>query len=244
LEQAERMHKLEEFRSPEGGVILVDKPLDWTSFDVVKKVRGLLRVKKVGHAGTLDPLATGLLILCSGKMTKSIDSYQILSKVYEGSIKLGGWTESYDAATEVQDEKSIEGIGLKEIVSAIEEFTGTIQQLPPMYSAVRVQGTRLYSLARKGKTVEREARTVTVHAFDIVSVELPEVRFRIECSKGTYIRSIAHDLGQKLGCGAYLSSLRRSKIGQHDVADAWQISELEETRESMPGTSVSEVVAK
>ncbi|MBR9975744.1 MAG: tRNA pseudouridine(55) synthase TruB [Bacteroidetes bacterium] len=217
---------MEQFRAPAGGVLLVDKPQGWTSFDVVKKVRGTLRVKKVGHAGTLDPMATGLLVLCSSGMTKKIDAFQALGKVYEGRMMLGAVTPSYDAETEPQDLRPLGNIDAIRIRSEVEVFLGDIEQLPPMYSAVKVDGRRLYKLARKGLEVERRPRTVTIERFDIDEVALPEVAFSVHCSKGTYVRSLAHDLGQRLGCGAYLSALRRTAIGNFDVDEAWSIEDI------------------
>jgi tRNA pseudouridine55 synthase len=217
---------VEQFRSPVGGVLLVDKPRTWTSFDVVKKVRATLRVKKVGHAGTLDPMATGLLILCSSTMTKKIDAFQALGKVYEGSMRLGAVTASYDAETEPRNVRPLGDLDEDRIHAAIRPFVGVIEQLPPMYSAVKVDGKRLYKLARKGEEVERTARTVTVERFEIVTVRLPEVDFLVHCSKGTYVRSLVHDLGQQLGCGAYLTALRRSAIGNFSVDEAWSIEQL------------------
>ena len=230
--QDPEFNTLQRFRSGEGGVLLVDKPVDWTSFDVVKKVRGTLRVKKVGHAGTLDPLATGLLILCSGKMTKQIDRYQALRKTYIGSMRLGAETASFDAATEPVNPRPYHEVTRSDIERAAERFTGDISQIPPMYSAVQIKGTRLYTLARKGKTVEREPRQVTVHRFQISSYEPPDAGFEVECSKGTYVRTLAHDLGADLGCGAYLTALRRTSIGEFSVGDAWTIERIVEAAAS------------
>ncbi len=228
MTQPAGFNTIEQFRTPEGGVLLVDKPQKWTSFDVVKKVRGTLRVKKVGHAGTLDPLATGLLILCSGKMTKKIDAYQAQMKAYSGTMQLGAVTASYDADTPPESEKDISGISTDAILGEAASFVGEIEQLPPMYSAVKVEGQRLYKLARKGKEIERKLRTVTVHRFTIDDVTLPAVDFTVECSKGTYVRTLAHDLGQRLQCGAYLTALRRTAIGEHQVSDAWTIDQISE----------------
>jgi tRNA pseudouridine55 synthase len=217
---------IEHFISTGGGVLLVDKPRDWTSFDVVKKVRGTLRVKKVGHAGTLDPLATGLLILCSSNMTKRIDAFQALPKTYEGSMKLGAVTASYDAATPEEEQRPFPQLSIEEFQDAANRFTGTISQLPPMFSAVKIDGQRLYKLARKGMEVERKPREVHIAAFHIMHMDLPEVSFRVECSKGTYVRSLVHDLGRQLGCGAYLSSLRRTAIGAFHVDEAWTLDDI------------------
>ena len=215
-----------QFRSPVGGVLLVDKPQTWTSFDVVKKIRSALRVKKVGHAGTLDPMATGLLILCSSTLTRRIDAFQALDKIYEGSFRLGAVTPSYDAETEIRDVRPLDGVDEAGIRHAATTFVGAIEQLPPMYSAVKVDGERLYKRARRGEEIERTPRAVTVTHFDILEVKLPEVRFRVECSKGTYVRTLAHDLGQLLGCGAYLTGLRRTAIGSFLVDEAWSIERI------------------
>lgn len=213
-----------------GEILLINKPLDWTSFDVVKKVRNTIRVKKVGHAGTLDPLATGLLILCTGKYTKRIDEIQGQEKEYTGTIRLGEITPSYDRETEVTETKDINHLTEEAIKAAAAEFVGTIEQVPPIYSAVQVDGKRAYDLARKGKSAELKPRTITIKAFDITAIEGSEVHFRVICSKGTYIRSLAHDLGQKLGCGAHLSSLVRTRIGDYTLADALTIEDIQEIR--------------
>lgn len=210
-----------------GEVLLIDKPIGWTSFKVVHVVRKLAQVKKVGHAGTLDPRATGLLILCTGKKTKEITKYQETEKTYTGTITLGKSTPSMDLETEVTEEKPVDGITPEMILTAKEDFTGEIMQTPPMYSALKVNGKTLYNLARKGKTVKREPRKVTVSKFEIIKVELPDIFFEITCSKGTYIRVIADDLGRKLGCGGVLSSLRRTRIGSFSVDDALKMDEFE-----------------
>jgi tRNA pseudouridine55 synthase len=183
----------------EGKVILIDKPLHWTSFDVVRKIRNTIKIKKVGHAGTLDPLATGLLIVCTGKFTKKINEYMTQEKEYTGSFTLGATTPTYDKESTPQN------------------FIGEIQQLPPIYSAIKKDGVALYELARRGEEVELKARTIKITEFEITKVELPIVEFSVLCGTGTYIRSLAHDMGQVLGCGAYLSELRRTKIGEFDV---------------------------
>jgi tRNA pseudouridine55 synthase len=211
-----------------GEVLLIDKPIGWTSFKVVHIIRKLTGAKKVGHAGTLDPRATGLLILCTGKKTKEITKYQDGEKTYTGTITLGKKTPSMDLETEVIEEKSIEKITAEKILKMKETFTGEIFQIPPMYSALKVKGKTLYNLARKGKTVERQPRKVTVSKFEIVNVDLPEIHFEISCSKGTYIRVIANDLGEKLGCGGVLSSLRRTQIGAFSVKKALKMEEFEE----------------
>ncbi|MCJ8166429.1 tRNA pseudouridine(55) synthase TruB [Pontibacter sp. E15-1] len=213
-----------------GEILLLDKPLDWTSFDVVKKVRNTIRVKKVGHAGTLDPLATGLLILCTGKFTKRIDEIQGQEKEYTGTIRLGEITPSYDRETEVTETRDSSHLTRESIEAAASAFVGTIEQVPPIYSAVMVDGKRAYDLARKGKSAELKARTITIKAFDITAMEGAEVSFRVICTKGTYIRSLAHDLGQQLGCGAHLSSLVRTRIGDYKLTDALTIEDIQEIR--------------
>jgi tRNA pseudouridine55 synthase len=201
----------------EGKVILIDKPLHWTSFDVVRKIRNSIKIKKVGHAGTLDPLATGLLIICTGKFTKKINEYMAQEKEYTGSFTLGATTPTYDKESTPQDFKEYNHITKEEIVTATRNFIGEIQQYPPIYSAIKKDGEALYELARRGEEVELKARTINIAEFEITKVELPIVEFRVLCGTGTYIRSLAHDMGQALGCGAYLSELRRTKIGEYNV---------------------------
>ena len=213
-----------------GEILLINKPLYWTSFDVVKKVRNTIRVKKVGHAGTLDPLATGLLILCTGKFTKRIDEIQGQEKEYTGTIRLGEITPSYDRETGVTETRDISHITAEAIKAAAAAFVGTIEQVPPLYSAVQVDGKRAYDLARKGKSAELKPRTITIKTFDITAIEGAEVHFKVICSKGTYIRSLAHDLGQNLGCGAHLSSLVRTRIGNYTLEDALTIEDIQEIR--------------
>lgn len=210
----------------EDRVILIDKPLEWTSFDVVNKLRKKLKIKKIGHAGTLDPLATGLLILCTGKMTKRIDEYQAQEKEYTGQLVIGQTTPSHDLETPVSEARDIAHITNELISVAARKFTGTISQIPPIHSAIKIDGKRAYKLARKGKEPELKPRSVTVTEFEITSIELPFVRFRIVCSKGTYIRSIARDFGEELGVGAYLSKLCRTRIGQFQLKDALTIDSV------------------
>ncbi len=209
-----------------GEVILIDKPAEWTSFKIVHRIRKTVGVKKVGHAGTLDPLATGLLIVCTGKKTKEIYKYQNLNKTYSGTITLGKRSASMDLGSEVIEEKPVVGIDENKILEIRDSFLGKISQIPPMYSALKVDGKRLYDLARKGKTVEREPREVNIEEFKIEDITLPDIKFTIVCSKGTYIRVIADDFGNKLGCGALLSSLRRTKIGDYSVDNAFEIDEF------------------
>ncbi len=201
-----------------GTVILMDKPPEWSSFDLVKFVRNRIPAKKVGHAGTLDPLATGLLVVCSGKATKTISQIQELEKEYVATIKFGESTASYDAALEPDNTAPWEHITEKSILETLQtSFMGEIQQKPPIYSALRVGGRRMYDLARKGKDVEVTARPVFIHEIELLSVELPKITVRVRCGKGTYIRSIAHDLGKELGSLGHLTALRRTKTGHFDV---------------------------
>lgn len=219
------------FNFVEGEVILVDKPLEWTSFDVVKKLKFLIQRTsgkkkiKLGHAGTLDPLASGLLVLCSGKKTKEIPRIQEAEKEYSGEIFLGATTASYDLESEPENFKEIDQLTLEEVKLAATKLTGPIMQRPPLFSAKKVNGTRAYKLARKGSDMQLEAKAVEIHEFELTKIVLPMVEFRIRCSKGTYIRSIAHDLGQALNTGAYLKSLRRTAIGNFKVSDAKGIEE-------------------
>lgn len=203
-----------------GKVLLIDKPLHWTSFDVVRKIRNSIRIKKVGHAGTLDPLATGLLIICTGKFTKRINEFMAQEKEYTGSFTLGAVTPTYDLESEPEKIKDTSAITAAMIQAATGRFIGNIKQLPPVYSAIKKQGTALYELARRGEEVELEPRDVTIRVFDITGIEMPVVHFRIICSTGTYIRSVANDFGAALGCGGYLSGLRRTRIGDFRVEDA------------------------
>lgn len=215
------------FNFAEGEVLLIDKPLQWTSFDVVRKLRTLIKIKKIGHAGTLDPLATGLLIVCTGKFTKRINEYMAQEKEYTGTITLGATTPTYDLESEPENFKSTDAIGEAAIKAATALFTGTIQQVPPAHSAIKKDGKRVYELARKGIEVKLEPRTITIKEFEITSIHMPLVAFRVVCSTGTYIRSLANDFGAALGCGAHLSKLCRTRIGNFNVADAHSISDFE-----------------
>ena len=211
----------------EGKVLLIDKPLKWTSFDMVKKVRWMTKIMKVGHAGTLDPLATGLLIICTGKYTKQINEFMGMPKEYTGSLVLGATTASYDLEHAPENFKSIDTITASAIQEATTQFIGTILQMPPQHSAIKKDGKRLYESARQGIEVKVDPRQITIHEFEIVKIDLPHVEFRVLCSTGTYIRSLVHDFGQALGVGAYMSGLRRTKIGALHVEDAMQWEELE-----------------
>jgi tRNA pseudouridine55 synthase len=215
----------------EGQLLLVNKPYKWTSFDVVGKIRNAFKPLKlkVGHAGTLDPLATGLLIICTGKMTKQIDTFQAEEKEYTGTFILGATTPTYDLESEPEQKLPIEHITEDQIREATKRFTGDIQQYPPAHSAVKIDGERLYEKARRGEEVELRVRNVTISEFEITRIELPEVDFRVVCSKGTYIRSLADDFGKALDNGAYLSRLRRTRSGDFKSEDAWEIMELVNT---------------
>jgi tRNA pseudouridine55 synthase len=208
-------------------VLCIDKPYHWTSFDVVRKVRRVLKMKKVGHAGTLDPLATGLLIVCTGKKTKTIESLMDDEKEYSGAISLGATTASYDLELPLENIKDISLITETQIRKTVQQFLGTITQTPPIYSAVKVDGKRAYDEARKGNEVVIKQRQVFIKEFRITNIELPLVYFNIVCSKGTYIRTIAHDFGAALNCGAHLHALRRERIGKLSVLSALTPEQLE-----------------
>ena len=210
----------------EDAVLLVDKPSGWTSFDVVNKIRAATGIRRVGHAGTLDPLATGLLIVCTGRKTKELARFTGLDKTYAAVIMLGATTESYDAAMPVSNQRDVSGLSEEAIRSAVGSFLGRQMQLPPMWSAVKVGGRRLYRYARKGQTVTRPPRDIEIHSITVDRIELPEVAVTVTCSKGTYIRTLAHDIGARLGCGAYLGGLRRTAIGPFRIEDAETIQDL------------------
>ena len=215
-----------------GTTLLVDKPKGWTSFDVVNKIRyqlkKLLGVKKikVGHSGTLDPMATGLLIICTGKFTKKLTQFQGLDKVYTGTLSLGASTPSFDAETEIEEEFPYNHIELEAMEKVRQTFLGDQLQVPPVFSAIKVDGQPLYKRARKGEKVEIKARPVQIFDFQLTRVEIPEVDFKLHCSKGTYVRSLAHDFGRALDSGAYLTALRRTKIGEFSIDDAWDLEDL------------------
>ena len=216
----------------EGELILIDKELNWTSFDVVNKIRYAIKKKfdikkiKVGHAGTLDPLATGLLIICCGKMTKSIDNFSAMNKTYSGKITIGSTTPSYDLETKPNVHYPIDHINEKLILKTAKKFVGKIFQTPPMFSAVKKDGVRLYNLARQGKEIKIDKREVFIDSFEITSFNLPEISFNVTCSKGTYIRSLAHDFGKELNSGSHLSELRRIKIGDYSVEDSVKVMDF------------------
>ena len=211
----------------EDRILLIDKPRGWTSFDVVKKVRNVLGIRKVGHAGTLDPLATGLLIVCTGKMTKKTNELMGLQKEYTATLVVGQTTPSHDLETETSQQKPIGHLTAGAIHNAASGFMGEILQTPPAYSAVRVGGKRAYTMARAGKPVQLEPRTVEVSALEVEAMRLPEIDFRIVCSKGFYVRSFARDYGEALGTGAYLKALRRTAIGPYRVDHAITVDKVE-----------------
>ncbi|MCH8905232.1 MAG: tRNA pseudouridine(55) synthase TruB [Bacteroidetes bacterium] len=244
------MKELDSYNFQEGVVLLIDKPIDYTSFDVVARIRNKVRSLflasgtkkiKVGHAGTLDPLATGLLIIATGKMTKSLAKFTNQDKEYEGTFILGGSTPSYDA--EFPPDKTFDTSNLTErmVKEVTEKFIGEIWQKPPLYSAVKVGGQRLYKKVRKNKDakVELPPREVEIHEIELTRIDIPNVDFRVRCGSGTYIRSLAHDIGQELNNGAYLSALRRTMIGDYHVDDAWQLEEfLEHLEQKAPGKTI------
>ncbi len=209
-----------------GQLLLIDKPLGWSSFQAVNKLKWAIRKKfklkkiKIGHAGTLDPLATGLLLICTGKFTKTINDLQGQIKEYKGSITLGGTTPSYDLETEIDNTFSIEHITKEKIQETAQQFMGQIEQTPPIFSALKKDGKRLYEYAREGVKVEIKKRQITISEFEIVQINMPIIEFRVVCSKGTYIRSLAHDFGKALNSGAHLTALRRTKIGDFNVNNA------------------------
>ena len=213
----------------EGQVVLIDKPLEWTSFDVIRRIRHLIKVKKVGHAGTLDPLATGLLIICTGKYTKKINEYMAREKEYTGTFTLGATTPTYDLESKPENFKPFENITEEQIGIATKSFLGEIMQVPPAHSAIKVDGKRVYELARRGKEVKLEPRKVFIKEFEITAIALPVVHFRVVCSTGTYIRSLANDFGEALTSGAYLSSLQRTRIGEFKIEDAFSIKGFEDS---------------
>ncbi len=216
-----------QFPYAEGKVLLIDKPLHWTSFDIVRKMRNLIQIKKIGHAGTLDPLATGLLIVCTGKFTKKINEYMAKEKEYTGHITLGAVTPTYDLESKPEQMKEYSFLTPELIHAATVPFTGTIDQFPPIYSAIKKEGVALYELARRGIEVQPAARKINIYHFEITDISLPVLSFKVVCSTGTYIRSLANDFGAALGCGGYLSSLRRTRIGEFEVSEALSMEQFE-----------------
>jgi len=221
------------FHFLEGEILLINKPYKWTSFDVVGKIRVLFKYRlgikkiKVGHSGTLDPLATGLMIICTGKFTKRIDEFLCQDKVYTGTFCLGATTPSYDLESKIEDVKDISHITTEDIIEKSKLFIGEIEQIPPIFSAVKVDGKRAYDMARKGQEFVIEPKIINIKSFEITNINLPYVEFRVECSKGTYIRSLARDLGEALGCGAHLTALCRTNIGEYKLEDAITLEQLE-----------------
>jgi len=211
----------------EGKVLLIDKPLEWTSYDVIRKLRKTINIKKIGHAGTLDPLATGLLIVCTGKFTKKINEYMSQEKEYTGTITLGAVTPTYDRESEPESFKSLDGITEEIITEKTKQFTGEILQTPPIHSAIKQNGKPVYLMARKGLDVVLEPRKITIKEFEITKIDLPVITFKVVCSTGTYIRSLANDFGIGLGCGGYLSELRRTRIGNFKVEEAVTIEQFQ-----------------
>lgn len=215
-----------------GALLLVDKPKDWTSFDVVNKIRFTLRKAlglrkiKVGHSGTLDPLATGLLLICTGKFTKKLQDLTGLDKEYTGTMTLGATTPSYDMETEIDEHFPTDHLNSERIKAAVSQFVGKQAQLPPIFSAIKVDGQPAYKKARAGKEVELKPREIFIHEFELPRIELPEVDFRLHCSKGTYVRSLAYDFGKAVDSGAYLSKLVRTKVGEHSLENAWKLEDL------------------
>jgi tRNA pseudouridine55 synthase len=220
----------------QGQVLLLNKPLHWTSFDVVKRIRNIIGIRKVGHAGTLDPLATGLLIVCTGRFTKKINEFMAQEKEYMGTFTLGATTPTYDLEGKPENFQSFEDISPQRIHATAKKFIGEILQIPPAHSAIKLKGKRVYELARKGKEVKLEPRKVLIKQFEITSIALPVVGFRVICSTGTYIRSLANDFGTELGCGAYLSSLCRTRVGAFKLEDATDILQLENFLKSRTNT--------
>ncbi len=231
------MQELKKNIYEEGQVLLINKPLHWTSADVVRKIRNAIKIKKVGHAGTLDPLATGLLILCTGKFTKKINEYMGQEKEYTGSFTLGATTATYDLESQPGNFKNYLHLSNEQINTATQSFTGEIWQTPPIHSAIKKDGKRAYEMARKGEKIELSPRKITIKEFNIASIALPVVQFRVVCSTGTYIRSLANDFGERLGCGAYLSSLCRTRIGDFTLAQSMSMEETMEKVKLVNGES-------
>ncbi|SHM06938.1 tRNA pseudouridine synthase B [Chitinophaga jiangningensis] len=219
------MQTEEKTKFQEGAVILINKPLTWTSFDVVRKIRNTTKAK-VGHAGTLDPLATGLLICCTGKMTKKINEYQAQEKEYTGTFTLGATTPTFDLESDPENHKDTSHLTEDAIHAATQQFLGEIMQLPPIHSAIKQNGKPIYHLARQGVEVKVEPRKVTIKEFEITKIEMPVVHFRVVCSTGTYIRSLANDFGAALGVGGYMSSLCRTRIGEFKLEDAEEMNDF------------------
>lgn len=229
IERAPRFPSMpEELKQPflDGKILLIDKPLHWTSFDVIRKMRAMLQIKKIGHAGTLDPLASGLLLVCTGKCTKEINQLMGQPKTYTGTITLGATTPTYDLESDpIPVTTDFAGV-IEQLDQVRAEFTGEIMQRPPIFSAIKKDGIAAYELARRGTDIELEPRPITIYQIEFTRIALPELDFLVSCSTGTYIRSLAHDIGARLGCGGYLSALRRTKIGAYLVEDATNVEQL------------------
>lgn len=219
----QRLNKIAQFDFERGEILNLYKPEGWTSFDVVKKIRNIVKGKKVGHAGTLDPFATGVLLVCTGRATKKVSKLVQLEKEYIATLELGKVTDTYDRTGVIVKESDIHEIELNELQNLCNSLVGEIYQTPPMYSAVKVNGMRLYKLARKGEVIERKPRKVNIYDINILNIEIPLITLKVICSKGTYIRTLAHDIGAKLSCGAYLSSLTRTRIGPYKIENAYTI---------------------
>lgn len=235
------MEKVSQQQVSEGMVFLVNKPLEWTSFDVIGKMRKIFKIKKIGHAGTLDPLATGLLIVCTGKFTKKINEYMGMEKEYTGTITLGAVTPTYDLESEPICFLPYDDITNEKVQNALEKFKGAIEQIPPAHSAIKIDGKRVYELARQGKEVKLKPRPVTIHSLEVTFKELPVLHFKVVCSTGTYIRSLANDIGAELGTGGYLSSLCRTRIGNFKLEDAKSIEQINDLFDS---TTIQPKVSK
>lgn len=210
----------------QGLICNLDKPEGWTSFDVVNKLRGASRVKKVGHAGTLDPFATGVLLICFASATKQVESLMTLEKEYEGTLVLGADTDSHDVTGKIINQREVPVLRREEIEAALQKYLGEIMQTPPMFSALKKEGRRLYDLARAGEQVEVEPRAVKIHALELLHVNLPELTLRVTCSRGTYIRALARDLGNDFNCGAYLKTLRRTRIGSYRIEQSLSVPQF------------------
>jgi tRNA pseudouridine55 synthase len=219
------MEKNCDYDFQKGEILLINKPYDWSSFDLVRKLKNVVKAK-IGHGGTLDPLATGLMLLATGSYTKKLNELQNLSKEYTGVFCIGATTPSYDRESAVENEADISHITKEAIEAAASSFKGAQEQIPPVFSAIKVDGKRSYELARKGEAKELKARNIEITAFAIEAIDLPYVHFRVACTKGTYIRSLAHDFGQRLGVGAYLYELCRTRIGEYRLEDAWELADF------------------
>jgi len=216
------------FNFEAGEILNINKPKGWTSFDVVKKIRNLIGIRKVGHSGSLDPFATGVLLVCTGRATKRVPELMRLTKEYIGEIWLGIITDTLDETGKIIDQKPVNVLTLEAVTRVCNQFCGEIDQIPPMFSALKVNGVRLYRLARKGQTIKVNPRRVTIHSLDILSFNSPMLKIKVVCSKGTYIRALARDIGNTLKCGGHLKTLCRTKIGDFSIANAWSIQEFAE----------------